>query len=104
MSQDCYFCTETERLEEHHIVPRRFDGSDSDENTVTVCPTCHSKLESLYDSRFYSELGVEPQQNREMPPCEYCGAPSTGQTSFLLAEPAYSVHHCSECAKERGMA
>jgi len=25
---------------------------------VEVCPTCHSKLESLYDKRFYKELGV----------------------------------------------
>jgi len=57
----CYFCLSEERhiLEEHHIVPRRFDGSDDDENLVRVCPTCHEKLERLYDDRFYDELGVE---------------------------------------------
>lgn len=57
----CYFCLSEERqiLEEHHIVPRRFDGSDDDENLVRVCPTCHQKLERLYDDRFYDELGVE---------------------------------------------
>jgi len=56
----CYFCLSEERhiLEEHHTVPRRFDGSDDDENLVRVCPTCHEKLERLYSERFYRELGV----------------------------------------------
>lgn len=54
----CYFCLSEERhvLEEHHIVPRRFSGSDNDENLVQLCPTCHEKLERLYDERFYTEL------------------------------------------------
>jgi len=59
MTERCKFCRETDRLERHHIVPRRFDGSNDEENIVTVCPTCHSKLESLYDKRFYDALGVE---------------------------------------------
>ena len=57
----CYFCLseETEVLQEHHIVPRRFDGSDSTKNLVRLCPTCHEKIERLYDSRFYEELNQE---------------------------------------------
>lgn len=55
---DCYFCDEKDILEQHHIVPRRFEGEDHDNNLVTVCPTCHEKLESLYDKRFYRALGV----------------------------------------------
>lgn len=55
----CYFCDETACLEEHHIVPRRFGGSDDSANLVRVCPTCHRKLESLYDKRFYDQLGVD---------------------------------------------
>lgn len=62
---ECYFCPETERLEQHHIVPRRFGGSDNTENLVTVCPTCHSKLESLYNKRFYQQLGVDCQQEQQ---------------------------------------
>ena len=59
MSDDkCYFCNETRCLERHHIVPRRFNGSDNDENLVKVCGSCHVKLESLYDNRFYKRLGV----------------------------------------------
>jgi len=63
----CYFCLSEERqiLEEHHIVPRRFDGSDDDENLVRVCPTCHQKLERLYDSRFYDGLGVENSDSED---------------------------------------
>jgi len=65
----CYFCLSEERqiLEEHHIVPRRFDGSDDDENLVRLCPTCHEKLERLYDSRFYDELGVERPDSGDSP-------------------------------------
>ena len=63
----CYFCLSEERhiLEDHHIVPRRFDGSDDDENLVRVCPTCHQKLERLYGDRFYNELGVENSDSEE---------------------------------------
>jgi hypothetical protein len=55
----CHFCSETACLETHHIVPDRHGGSDKDGNLVDVCPTCHSKLESMYDARFYKSLGVD---------------------------------------------
>lgn len=59
----CHFCGTPEPLDEHHIVPRRFGGSDDRENIVTVCPTCHRKLERLYDRRFYTELGVTSEDS-----------------------------------------
>ena len=55
---ECYFCDETEVLERHHVVPRRHGGSDREENLVTLCPTCHRKIEKLYNKRFYTALGV----------------------------------------------
>jgi len=67
----CYFCDEFRVLEEHHIVPRRHGGLDNAENIVTVCPTCHQKLERLYDTRFFKKIGVgsgytsEPDDNQE---------------------------------------
>jgi hypothetical protein len=63
----CYFCHEqdTHILETHHVVPRRFGGTDSPENLVRVCPNCHSRLERLYDGRFYDELGVEAEDQTE---------------------------------------
>jgi len=65
--ESCYFCNEdnVDMLEEHHVVPRRFGGSDDDENLVTVCASCHNGLESLYDSRFYDELDVEKQSSKQ---------------------------------------
>ena len=56
MSDECFFCDEAEALDRHHVVPRRHGGSDDEENLVTVCPNCHRKLETLYDSRFYDEV------------------------------------------------
>jgi hypothetical protein len=56
--RECHFCDESEALDTHHIVPRRYGGSDRGENLVTVCPNCHRKLETLYDERFYTTLGI----------------------------------------------
>ena len=59
MSDGCYFCGGgADVLEKHHIVPRRHGGSDAEENLVDLCPTCHERLERLYDKRFYDRLGV----------------------------------------------
>jgi len=54
----CYLCgnPHDELFERHHIVPTRFEGSDEAKNLVDVCPTCHRKLERLYDHRFYEQL------------------------------------------------
>lgn len=54
----CYFCPARHGLQTHHIVPQRKNGSDLRENLVIVCETCHEKLESLYDKRFYERLGL----------------------------------------------
>lgn len=63
----CYFCLseETEVLEEHHIVPRRYGGGDEPKNMVLLCPTCHRKVERLYDMPFYEELDVEQEKEEE---------------------------------------
>lgn len=54
----CYLCGGSHEglLQQHHIVPRRFGGSDDTKNLVELCPTCHRKLERLYDHRFYEQL------------------------------------------------
>lgn len=62
--QTCKFCSESDRLESHHVVPRRFGGSDDEENLVKVCPNCHSKLEDLYGRRFYKQLGVKKEARK----------------------------------------
>lgn len=58
--ENCYICggSNADILERHHIVPRRYGGSDEPVNLVDVCPTCHRALETLYDERFYRVLGI----------------------------------------------
>jgi len=63
---ECYFCDSTEDIEEHHILPQRFDGSDAETNTVDVCHDCHWKLERLYNKDFWEAIGVDdPRATKE---------------------------------------
>jgi hypothetical protein len=79
---DCYFCSSSEDIEEHHIVPQRFQGSDSEANTVDVCHDCHWKLERLYNKDFWEAIGIEdPRSTRESHITCYqhgCTEPSVG--------------------------
>ena len=61
MSRRCFVCDDSNpnRLQEHHIVPRAYGGSDSDVNVVDLCAGCHQAIEKMYDRRFYRELGVD---------------------------------------------
>lgn len=57
MTEDrCQICGDDmgTRLQEHHIVPKRHGGTDSDENLVTLCAGCHQAVERIYDERFFS--------------------------------------------------
>lgn len=56
--ETCYFCESDGPIESHHIVPRRYDGSDHGSNIVDLCPTCHERLERLYDKEFYAKIGA----------------------------------------------
>lgn len=60
----CYFCEAYGGIQEHHIIPDRFDGPDSEWNLVSVCRRCHNKLERLYDSSFYEWFGIEDQAGK----------------------------------------
>ena len=52
-------------MEEHHILPRRFGGRDTDENLVTLCASCHRAVESIYDKQFWSAVGLRPSDGEE---------------------------------------
>ena len=95
----CHFCGEQSVLETHHIVPRRFDGSDKDENLVDVCPTCHRKLESLYDSRFYDKLNVKkPKESYGECWADECTATATEIVRDRNSSYAFCRDHF-ECCK-----
>jgi hypothetical protein len=64
--QLCYFCGSEGPIQTHHIVPQRHGGNDEEENLVDLCPTCHERIERLYDKRFYQRIDVdktEPQND-----------------------------------------
>ena len=65
-SDTCYFCDSGVDVEEHHIVPQRFSGSDLPTNTVDLCHECHWKLERLYNRDFWEAIGVnDPRSTKE---------------------------------------
>lgn len=51
----CYICGESNPvvIEEHHKLPRRYGGPDSEVNTILLCANCHRALESAYDNQFW---------------------------------------------------
>lgn len=92
---ECYFCSEghSEALEEHHIVPQRFNGSDEPENTVWLCGSCHDKIERLYDDEFYRRLGVAVDEVKQEPTDRTTtGHKVKPRNSNSREIPAYSPH------------
>jgi hypothetical protein len=57
--ESCFICDESNPvvLQRHHIVPRRYAGSDDDENLVTLCANCHVALERIYTDEVFTQLG-----------------------------------------------
>lgn len=62
MSDRCQICGDVRprSMEEHHILPRRFGGDDHEENLVTLCGSCHRAVESIYDKKFWTSVGLRP--------------------------------------------
>lgn len=55
--QDCGV-TNT-RMEVHHLIPRRLNGSDSIHNLITLCSACHVKVtgdELIHNERFFKKI------------------------------------------------
>jgi len=51
--RNCYFCGSEGPIETHHIIPQRHNGNDDECNLVDLCPTCHERLERLYNDEFF---------------------------------------------------
>lgn len=65
MTERCEICGDARprSMEEHHVLPRRFGGSDVDKNLVTLCASCHQAVESIYDKRFWTSVGLRPSDS-----------------------------------------
>lgn len=66
-SIECFICGNhrPNSLEEHHIVPQRYNGSDEPENIARLCSSCHAAIEKLYDDSFYERLGVSAVEHSD---------------------------------------
>lgn len=42
----CVRCGSTHRLSAHHVIPRRDGGPDEPDNLVSLCVSCHARLEA----------------------------------------------------------
>lgn len=42
----CKICKSKENLHAHHIIPRELNGTDSIENLITLCASCHRLIHS----------------------------------------------------------
>ena len=62
----CYICSRgnSDILETHHLIPRRFGGSDTAANIVELCPTCHSTLERLYGDWFWATVNAISEERQ----------------------------------------
>jgi len=58
MKNTCFICANRNEnvLEEHHIVPQRYGGKDTDENTVLLCSNCHTAVEKIYSVKKVEEI------------------------------------------------
>lgn len=52
-------------IESHHIIPRRFGGTDEDENLVDLCANCHRAIESIYDMQFWRRVAENQDDDKE---------------------------------------
>ena len=43
----CQYCGEYPSTDVHHIIPRRIKINNSSDNLITLCGSCHRKVESL---------------------------------------------------------
>ena len=43
-------------LIEHHIIPRKYGGTDDKENIIYLCTTCHADIHALYNRFAIEEI------------------------------------------------
>jgi 5-methylcytosine-specific restriction endonuclease McrA len=56
----CQYCGKKGATDVHHIIPRRIKIDNSPENLITLCRSCHIKIEHLTDE--YLAQGKDPRK------------------------------------------
>jgi hypothetical protein len=94
----CYFCGAFGGIEEHHVIPQRFGGSDTPDNIVGLCSRCHQKLERLYDKSFYEHFGIDDEQGerRFHTRCPSEGCDNLNRIKWQNTATGYTCYSCGE--------
>jgi hypothetical protein len=56
----CQYCGKKNATDVHHIIPRRIKIDNSPDNLITLCKSCHQKIEHLTDK--YLAEGKDPME------------------------------------------
>ena len=59
----CQRCGRSRSSVVHHIIPYRVSNDNTESNLVTLCPSCHSKVE--YQTRMYIDEGLSAPEIRK---------------------------------------
>ena len=65
MTDRCQICGDVRpnSMETHHVIPRRYGGADTDENTVRLCSSCHAAVESVYNDATWERTPLAAASN-----------------------------------------
>lgn len=77
MSKECQVCGHhfPNAMNRHHLIPRRYGGSDDDDNVVTLCANCHTAIEQLYNRSFWEKARSIPDHKFNDLDAENVGRP-----------------------------
>lgn len=76
VSQDkCIFCGATSSLERHHIIQKRFQGSNDASNLVPICSRCHSTYHWITDQLLNYLLAHKKIDQHEVRPVPLISEP-----------------------------
>lgn len=67
----CIFCGTTDSIERHHIIQKRFNGSNDESNLVPICSRCHSTYHWITDQLLNYLLAhkkIDQHEVRPVPP------------------------------------
>jgi len=62
MTEECEICGQhyPNAMNQHHLIPKRYGGSNSDDNLIVLCANCHSAIEQIYDRSFWEKANSIP--------------------------------------------
>lgn len=61
----CVACGTTENLYQHHLIPKSLEGSDDENNLLTLCGSCHAKAHGVQADWRHSELTRKAMRHKQ---------------------------------------